>query len=574
MIASGALRPARIALLLLAMLCVAPATTATTNVSSRGRTDRLNVIVIVADDLGFSDLGFLGSEIATPNLDALAHRGVTLTQFRVSPACSTTRAMLLTGIDHHRAGFGTMREMLASNQFSKPGYETHLSRNVATVAEILRQAGYRTYMAGKWHLGFLPEDDPASRGFDRSFAMLHWGSGNFSGERSRVPAHVPSRIGEIPFRNGEHDFTENGVPLNNLPQNFFTSDAYVDQIIRDIHEGPRGQPFFAYLAFNAPHVPIQAPSDWIDRYVGQYQAGPATVRAQRIARARERGTIPNDSPASTMRPGTDAWNALPADERRVLTRVQEVYAAMVSHMDAAIGRLVASLERDGIANRTVILFLSDNGAAANETSPGSWYTRWIEENFDNSLANIGKRNSEKGPGRFWAQVGSSPFRGWKLSTYEGGIRVPLIVAGPGIGRRLPLAAAPAHALDIVPTVLDFARVDINHAPRVAGRSFEPTGVSLRPYLAGQTTRAHPPDTAFGFELDGARAMQVGRWKVVRVAPPRGTGEWELYDLARDPGETSDLARSKPAVLARLVQRWEVYARDNGIITPDKRLIDW
>lgn len=535
---------------------------------------RPNIVLIVADDLGFSDLGYLGGEIRTPHLDALARRGITLKQFRASPACSPTRAMLMTGVDHHRSGFGTMREMVAQNQYGRPGYETRLSRSRATIAEVLRQVGYRTIMAGKWHLGYESADDPAARGFDRSFAMLHWGSGNFAGERSRVPEHVPSRIGEIPFRDGEHDFTLNGRPVESLPEGFFSSDAYVDFVVESIRAGDGSRPFFAYLAFNAPHVPIQVPDAWLDRYAGRYVDGPAATRTRRIESARKLGLVPVTAAPSPMRPGEDAWEKLPAETRDRQTRTQEVYAAMVEHMDTAVGRLIEALRQDGTLDRTIIIFLSDNGAAANETTPGSWYTDWINTNFDNSRANLGRRNSELGPGRFWAQVGGAPFRGWKLSTYEGGIRVPFIAAGPGIESKGRIANASTHVLDVVPTMLEVAALRPDALRSVGGREFVPEGRSLKKYLAGGSRSPHRADAVFSFELDGSRAVIQGRWKAVLSPIPRGSGAWELFDLDSDPGESRDISAQYPERVASLSRAWSRYAETHGVILPDRRLIDW
>jgi arylsulfatase len=529
---------------------------------------RPNFVVVLADDLGFSDLGIYGSEIRTPNLDALAQKGARLTGMRVSPLCAPTRGMLLTGVDNHRTGQGNMYEAIAENQLGKPGYEGYLNRRVATLPEILQHAGYRTYMSGKWNLGFLPEHDPIKYGFDRTFAMLNWSAGNFYGEKSRVPEKVPTKIGPMEFARGAVEYTLDGHEVIGIPPGAYATDVYVDRLLDFIDKDDRkDRPFFAYLAFTAPHVPIQVPDSWIERYRGVYDAGPEAIRSARIAKQIALKLFDKPVNAGNMQPGSSEWFQKPAEYREKTTRLQEVYAAQVEYMDLAIGRLIESLKQRGLWDNTVFVFLSDNGAANSETTPTTWYGRWVEENFDNRLENVGKANSELAPGPFWAQVGSAPFRKWKYLSWEGGVRVPAIFAGPGISPKVATSSR-ATVMDIAPTVLSLARVK---APKgqFRGRAVWPIdGVSLTSVLEGRKEDPHGSNAVFALELDGLRSVIFKNWKIVLVPPPRGSGRWELYDLDKDPGETENLAIHNPRQLKKMVRFWDNYVRKYGVILPE------
>jgi arylsulfatase len=531
--------------------------------------DQPNFLIILADDLGFSDLGSYGSEIRTPNLDRLALEGVQLIGMRASPLCSPTRGMLLTGVDNHRTGQGNMYEAIAENQIGKPGYEGYLNRNVATLPEILRASGYRTYMSGKWNLGFLPEHDPINYGFERSFAMLNWGAGNFYGEKSRVPQAVPTKRGPMDFARGYLQYTMDGKALaDGIPEGTYATDVYVDQLLQFMDQDPNPErPFFAYLAFTAPHVPIQVPDPWLDKYAGVYDTGPEAIRAERIRRQTSMGLLNASGLAAPMSPGTSEWKKRSAEYRAKTTRVQEVYAAQIEYMDAAIGRLRSSLEERGLWENTIVVFLSDNGSANSEASPDTWYGEWVEDNFDNSLENIGRFGSEFAPGPFWAQVGSAPFRKWKYLSWEGGIRVPTIFAGPGVKSGVR-AFDWASVMDIAPTFLEAAGVDAPATTFADRNVFPIDGKSLWPTLQGAIQVPAEEERVFAAELDGLRSVIQGEWKIVLVPPPRGSGRWELYNLARDPGETNDLSGAEPERLQAMLKHWDQYVLDYGVIVPE------
>jgi arylsulfatase A-like enzyme len=421
--------------------------------------ERPNILVIVADDLGYSDLGAFGGEIATPHIDALAAGGRLLTNFHTRAVCSPTRASLLSGADHHLAGIGNMAEVVGSSvQHSRPesapwgrahgfdfdnipaGYQGHLRPQALSMAELLRAGGYSTFMAGKWHLAYQvaapdervrapfrlkPDALPHARGFDRSFALVQGGASHFA------PATPPTPLDLTTYAEDGRVF-----PAAQLPRDFFSTQAFTDKLIGYIDANrATGKPFFAYAAYTAPHWPLQAPEADIAAQKGRYDAGYEVIRERRIARMTQLGLIP-----ASMKPypgvpgpaeggtGPKRWAELTADERAREARLMEIYAAMVSNLDAHIGRLVDHLKRSGDYDNTLILFMSDNGAEGAEAFappvPGT--------KVDNALANLGRPGSVAAYGHRWAEVSSAPFRLVKGFTgAEGGTASPLIVKLPG-----------------------------------------------------------------------------------------------------------------------------------------------
>lgn len=513
-----------------------------------------NVLLIVADDLGYTDLGVTGGEIRTPNLDALARSGLLLTQFLVSPTCSPTRAMLLSGVDAHPAGLGTMAGEADESQKGKPGYEGYLSDRVVSVAELLRQAGYRTAMAGKWHLGMEESRGPHRRGFERSFALLPGGASHFAD------------AGGL-FEGGAAAYRDDGRDVR-PPAGFYSTAYFTDELIDSIRGG-RGdeRPFFAYAAYTAPHWPLQVPDAEIDRYAGRYDEGWDVLRRRRFEAARRLGIVPRTAPEPPRSRFARAWDELSAEERRREARRMEVYAAMVENLDHHVGRLLQVLKDTGQYDNTLILFLSDNGPEGNRIDRMKTNADWIPRRFDNRPANLGRAGSYAWLGAGWAQA-TTPFRLWKGFPTEGGIRVPAIARFGPAGRR-GTSDGVVSVKDVAPTLLKLAGVR-HPGTRVAGSEVAPLeGRSLAPFLRGESPTVHGSGFSMGFELFGRRALRQGDFKIVWLFEPYGPGRWELYDLAADPLESNDLAAREPAKLAELVRAWDAYAARNGVVLPSR-----
>jgi arylsulfatase len=524
-----------------------------------------NILLIVADDLGQADLGSFGGEIATPNLDRLAYAGVRFSAFQAAPACSPSRAMLLTGVDAHRTGLGNLAEELAPNQTGQPGYEGQINDRVVTLATRLKDAGYRTYMSGKWHLGATPESVPAARGFERSFLLASGGASHFADMR---PAYAPTPQSRA-------NYWENGQRLDALPASFhYSSQFYVDRLIEylDADRDAPG-PFFAYLAFSAPHWPLQAPDEAIARQAGRYDAGYDELAAQRLARQKQLGVVPSDASLADHAPRGRPWNRLAVEERRVATRGMEVYAAMVEELDRHTGRLLDYLEHRGVLDDTLVVFLSDNGAEGHdldETWPAALFPdirATIDATHDFSYERMGRAGSYTLYGPGWARAGAPALRLYKGFPTEGGTRVAAFMYYPRALPKARLVHDDVSIRDIAPTLLEFASVPWQ-GPGYGGKATIEaiSGRSLLPLLRGQD-RTLPPRVS-GVELMGKYAIRAGSWKAVHMPKPHGSGVWQFYDLAADLAESHDLAHERPDKLAELRAHWEIYARDNQVILPD------
>jgi arylsulfatase len=540
---------APLALVLPLALAAAPGATADKPAGARP-----NVLLIVADDLGYSDLGVLGGEIRTPNLDALARSGLLLRRFLVSPACSPTRAMLLTGVDTHPAGLGSMEGQADASQEGRPGYEGQLSSRVVSVAELLRASGYHTYLAGKWHLGRQEPLGPHRLGFERSFALLQGGASHFA---DAAPLTERTAV----------EYREDGRPVE-LPPAFYSTAHFTDTLIRYIGEGlGDGRPFFAYAAYTSPHWPLQVPDAELDRYRGAYDDGYDALRARRFQAARRLGLVAQDAQVPARTPFARAWKELPGEERRRQARAMELYAAMVENLDRHVGRLLRFLEQKGELDRTLVLFFSDNGPEGNPIGRMATNADWLPKRFDSRLASLGRAGSYAWLGPGWAQA-TTPFRLWKSFPTEGGVRVPAIVRF-GASRRRGSSDEPATVKDVVPTLLELASVR-HPAPAHEGRAVAPLeGRSLAPFLRGEADSVHPGGLTMGFELFGRRALVEGRHKIVWLYEPYGPGRWELFDVVADPTESRDLAAAQPGKLAELLQAWDEYARANGVVLPER-----
>jgi len=511
-----------------------------------------NILLIVADDLGYTDLGAYGGEIKTTNLDALAASGVKLTNFHTAPACSPTRASLLTGVEHHLAGLGTMHQEWDENQLGQPGYEGFLNSSVVTIAELLKNSGYMTYMAGKWHLGKSSEQTPDARGFEQSFALLEGGASHFSDQAGLAESASVT-------------YQENGHVVD-LPDDFYSSKYYTDKLIEYIGEGKAlKKPFFAFAAYTAPHWPLQVPNDYLELYAGKYDQGYSQLRRSRIARMKQIGLIEqsfklNDDEAEA------AWNSLNPQQKKIASKQMEIYAAMVEYLDEQVGRLIDHLRDINQLDNTVIIFMSDNGAEGNDISHLSNNKEWLPKAFDNSLKNMGKENSYVFTGPYWAQASVGPFRLFKGFSSEGGIRAPAIISYQGLTPIKQQTEQFISVLEIAPTILDLAGVT-HPGTLYQGRKIHPaSGKSLVPYLTGQETSVLQ-NVPIGTELFGRRAITRDNWKLVWMCQPYGEGRWQLFDLSKDLQELHDLSSKHTSIVSSLLKSWESYVNDNGIILP-------
>ncbi|TPG75715.1 arylsulfatase [Pseudomonas arsenicoxydans] len=510
-----------------------------------------NIVVLVADDWGYSDVGSFGSEIATPNIDTLAREGVRFSDFHVTASCSPTRSMLLTGVDNHRNGVGNMPETMPEEHLGKPGYSGVLNDNAITVASRLKEGGYRTYITGKWHLGKTPDTLPNNRGFDRSFIQADSGSDNWE-ERPYAPLYDKAA------------WFENGQPAH-LPKDYYSSTFIVDKALEYIEKDRQdGKPFFAYLGFQANHVPVQAPKAIIDKYQGRYDAGWTALRKERRDKAVELGVIPAGVGMQTMASTAD-WNALDEHEKRYEARRMEVYAGMAETMDQEIGRFIQHLKDTGEYDNTVFVFLSDNGSEPTDPYAIPAIRLWLEMNYTRQLDRLGSKGAFTSIGPSWASAAASPLSGYKFFAGEGGLRTPLIVTGVRGSQSNHITKAFTHVTDIVPTLLEVAGVPAHNGP-FQGRAVEPMiGTSLVPVLTGATDRVHPEDQAIGYELSGSAALFKGDYKLVKSLKPVGNEQWHLYNIVTDPGEVNDLQQQMPERFAAMQADYAEYARVNGVL---------
>lgn len=512
-----------------------------------------NILIIVADDLGFTDIAPFGGNIETPNLSKLSNEGVKFSGFHVLPTCSPTRSALLTGNDNHVAGLGIMSEMDYPHlqQQNLPGYSGHLSDRVVTIPELLVNNGYHTYMTGKWHLGEGEGKDPFYRGFEESFILGTGGGSHYNDKKALAPLQ-------------HMEYTRNGAVID-PPQDFYSSRNYTDSMIRfiDTHKTD-GKPFFGYLSYTAVHDPLHAPKEYIDKYKGKFDMGWDSLRSLRLQNLQQLGLVSKDMNGFPANPAVKKWNTLSKHEQEEYARDMEVYAAMLDYLDMSIGRVLDYLKKEGMYDNTMIIFMSDNGAngALANTYPGNADGKYLAS-FNNELSNRGLQNSypEMGPG--WAQASTSPYRYYKSFASEGGIKAPLMIKMPGETKHAgEWNNGFMHVTDIMPTILELTGA--SYPQQHNGKEIHPLiGKSLLPVLNGDSITVHSND-GMGWELFEMKAYIKGNWKILRLPKPFGSGQWELYDLQKDPGETTDLSAQFPKVKEELIQAWNEYAKTNEV----------
>ncbi|KAJ3574335.1 hypothetical protein NPX13_g4397 [Xylaria arbuscula] len=557
---------------------------------------RPNFLIFLADDLGFSDIGPFGGEINTPNLNKLAKDSILFTDFHAAAACSPSRAMIMTGTDHHIAGLGNLIEwtnisgqndpngtMSTAVQRGMPGYEGYLNERVVALPELLRDAGYHTLMSGKWHLGLTPDRSPKVRGFERSFAHLPACSNHYAYEpqlegADKIPDFMTMSFIALHSEDGEY--------VRKLPDGWYSSDGYGDKMLsylKDWKEKGDDRPFFGYLPFTAPHWPLQAPQEYIKKYRGVYDEGPEALRQKRLQRLKDLGMVAQDvEPHPVVADEVKEWEELTDVERANSCRAMECFAGMVEAIDANVGKVTKYLEEIGELDNTFICFLSDNGAegAAYEAYPivQSNMLQHLQKYYDNNIDNLGNGNSFIWYGPRWAQAATAPSRLYKAYTTEGGVRVPYMMKPPAtFSGQVPGGSIThqfATVMDLAPTILDMAGVK-HPAPTYQGREIVGMrGKSMVPYLAKQAETIHEKDFINGWETCGRAACRRGDWKIVFIPKPKGPERWQLYNLAKDPGEVHDLAEQEPEKLKELLKLWDIYVLETGVIPLSPDLGNW
>ncbi len=496
---------------------------------------RPNIVVILVDDMGYSDIGCYGAEIHTPNLDKLASSGLRFTQFHNTARCCPTRAALLTGLYPHQAGVGHMTEEHRDAAGKVlPGYSGRLNDHCITIAQALKPAGYFTAMTGKWHVGQNHGITPWDRGFDRTLTSA---AGGF---------YFPDAPRAELFLNGKNL----GRTNDPLPKQWYSTDLWTEYGLKFIDEARRAhKPFFLYVAHNAPHFPLQAPPEDIAGWRGKFKAGWDSLRQGRYQRQVEMGLIDKAWPLSPRLAGVPAWSSLTPEQQDRYDHIMAIYAAVVEHMDKAVGALVQGLRQRGELDNTLILFMSDNGGNAESGVPGR-----LEGD------NPGDAHSTVFVGQCWATLNNTPFVRYKHYTDEGGIATPLIAHWPGgipASRNGKLEPQPGHVIDLMPTCLDVAGA--TYPKEFNSKPLTPLeGVSLRPAFAGKPLQRRQP---LFWEHEGNRAVFDGEWKLVALA----NEPWRLYNTQTDRTEQNDLATAQPERVKALTARWDEYAARANVL---------
>jgi arylsulfatase A-like enzyme len=533
-----------------------------------------NILAIMGDDFGFSDLGSFGSEISTPNLDAIAKDGKILTNYHTMPVCSPARVSFLTGVDNHVGGIGTMYENIAPNQVDKPGYETYINNRVVTVAELLRDAGYHTLMSGKWHLsgsGAKNGTFPSDRGFEDVFSLLESGAMHFNGD---------------PYYAGGHStFVRNGKVVPRPDNRTYSNDLYTNIMLDQIKKNHSdGKPLAMYLSYQVAHSPFQAPQDYIKKYQGVYNVGYDKIREQRFEKQKELGIWHSNMTLPKRLPPIPTWDGLDPQTKADRAKTLAVHAAMIDNMDYNIGKVVSLLKELEIYNNTLIIFTSDNGSS--EPFPATQLAttgvtveqaKAFSDKFNNTLSNIGNANSLVNYADWGTLSSVSPFSYFKATQGEGGIRPPFIIKAPLAASATTTTTNQTHpkiidafvrVSDMTPTMLDYEGVQ-PAGPTYKGHPVHPImGKSIKPLLEGKVTRVYPDDEPVAQEMFNNTAVFMGPWKAEKLfGPPLSDGKWHLYDIRADIGENTDLASQHPEILQKMMSAYDKFAKDVGVIVP-------
>lgn len=528
---------------------VAQTETATqTKGAAQTESSRPNILLVLLDDAGFMDFGAYGSDTATPHIDELGQAGAMFTRYYTQPLCGPSRASLMTGQDNHLVGAGTLGEVLTDEMRALPAYSMKWRHGQKTIASRLKTAGYQTFVAGKWGIGSVGANLPHRFGFDRSYVLDATGSSNYRA-KSYIPVYK------------EVKWFEDGKRIS-LPEDFYSSRNIVDKMIEYLDGADPDKPFFGYLSFQAIHIPVQAPREFIDKYDGVFDRGWDVMRKERLQKAIDLGLVPKGTRLSAGAYNNRNWNDLSDEEKRYWSRAMQVNAGMMEAADHHLGRLLDHLNSKGQLDDTVVVVTSDNGPEYNtlgRTASGFMLAVervWMAlEGWETTHENLGQRGSLAAIGHDWAQVSAAPFHLFKFNASEGGLRVPMVISGPGI-EKVGFINSRSQVADVTPTLLD-----------LAGVAYEPDefyGRSLKPLLKGETDEVYSETDSFAFETSGTAALYRGKWKITTTPVPYGDGEWHLYDMSVDPGETTDVASRHPELFQEMLSEYKAYAKKVGV----------
>jgi arylsulfatase len=517
--------------------------------------NRPNLLLIVADDLGYSDLGCYGGDIRTPVIDRLAREGQLFTQFHTAPSCAPTRAMLLSGNNNHVAGMGRQGGVAKDSwEAGQPGYEGYLSNRVIPFPQLLRDAGYHTYTVGKWHLGKQPENSPAQKGFERSFNLIQGASNHYNS------------VG-LTLNDSVSQYSADGK-LVSYPTGRYSTEFYTDRLLDFIKQGSDGKPFFAYVAYTSPHWPLQAPAS-NDRYKGKYDMGYDSLRAMRLASLKKAGVVDKSVRLAPRLSSVKPWNSLSAEEKKIESRKMELYAAMVDNLDEQIGRLLQYLRDENLYENTIIVFMSDNGAAGEDFYVTPPYSDFIRPRYDNRYENMGAPTSFVSYGPQWALAGAAPFSYHKGHATEGGLVAPMIASGKGISTLTAPRNEFVTVMDLAPTFLEWAGT--SYPGKRRGTHTQPLlGASMTAYLGGKSQQVHDSTYVVGVESGGTAFFRQGKWKITNATRRYREESFKLYNVEVDPGEAVNLSAKYPKKYNELLRGWRSYQQSHGIrIAPAK-----
>jgi arylsulfatase len=510
--------------------------------------NRPNILLIAADDLAYADLGAYGGDVDTPNIDSLARAGVLFTQFHTAPMCAPTRAMLLSGNNNHIAGMANQDQSGVAGQ-PMYGYEGHLSDRIVPFPRLLLDSGYHTYMVGKWHLGREVDHGPVAGGFESAYTLLNGAASHFN---------------SFGFYEGGSLYRE-GKELVEYPDGRYSTDFYTDKSIEYIDGNKEdGKPFFAFVQYTSPHWPLQVPEEYRDLYRGKYDAGYDVLREQRFESLKSAGIIPQASTLPPRNPAITPWEELSAEKQRSESRKMELYAAMLDNLDDHVGRLLDYLRDNDLYENTIIVFMSDNGAAAEDFYNNERFGAFIREHYDNAYEKMGTVESFVSYGPQWAEAGSAPFQRHKGYTRQGGIVAPMIMSGIGVSHQGIINSSYVTVMDLAPTILEIADV-----PYPDDGSVKPIlGESMGSLLAGNSESVHDDQYVTTLFHRGRAFLRKGNWKMSTLEKPFDESDFELFDLSVDPGEANNLADVETEKFAELIEVWRTERKRLGIILPE------